>query len=561
MCIKYINERSGNMIDFRPKLFTTLKGYTRKQFFNDFTAGIIVSIIALPLSIALAIASGVSPEKGLYTAIIGGFLISALGGSRVQIGGPTGAFMVIVYGVIMQFGMEGLVISTILAGIIMILIGLFKLGNIIKFVPYPIITGFTAGIAVIIFSSQVKDFLGLKIDNVPADFIGKWKIYFSSFNTINIDEFLIGIIALLTIIYWPKINRKVPSTLIALILTATLVIILGLEVSTIGTKFGALSSSLPTFNMPNITFDKIMLLIGPAITIAILGSIESLLSAVVSDGMINGNHRSNTELIAQGIANVGSGLFGGIPATGAIARTAANVKSGGRTPVAGIIHSVSLLLILLVFMPLAKMVPLASLAAILIVVSYNMSEWRKFVELFNSPKSDVIVLIITFIITILVDLVTAIEIGIVISALFFIKRMNEVSNISITKTKSFKKDKIIEINVLGEDSTYTNTEIYEMNGPFFFGVTDKFINAINQLDPDTKILIIKMGNVPVMDATALNVFKKMIDICKNKNIKVKISGINNQPLNVLKKSHTFNILGEENFFNQIEDALEFRETV
>ncbi|WP_432409695.1 SulP family inorganic anion transporter [Wukongibacter sp. M2B1] len=543
----------------KPKLLTTLKGYSREQLVKDITAGVIVSIIALPLSIAIAIASGVSPEKGLHTAIIAGFLISMLGGSRVQIGGPTGAFMVIVYGIATEFGIDGLIIATFLAGLIMILMGVLKLGSVIKFIPYPITTGFTSGIAVVIFSSQIKDFFGLKIGEVPAEFLEKWKIYFESFNTINLQATFIGIIALLIIVLWPKINRKVPGTLIALIVTAVIVRLLNLEVPTIGTKFGELSSALPSIQIPSITFDKVTLLIAPAFTIAILGSIESLLSAVVSDGMIGSKHRSNMELVAQGVANIASALFGGIPATGAIARTVANIKNGGRTPIAGMVHAVTLLLIMVLFMPLAKMIPLTSLAAVLIIVAYNMSEWREFKELFKSPKSDVIVLLVTFFITVLIDLVKAIEIGMVLAAFLFMKRMSEVSTVNITSLDASEENDE-EFDFTKENKKIQTTEgiqIYEINGPFFFGAADKFLEAANNLGDKTKTLIIRMRNVPAMDATALHAFKRIINMCHHKNIKVLISGINEQPLNVLRKAELCDVIGNKNFFEGIEEAIEY----
>ncbi|WHH60272.1 sulfate permease [Petroclostridium sp. X23] len=544
----------------RPKLLTTMKNYTKKQFLKDITAGIIVAIIALPLSIALAIASGVSPEKGLHTAIIAGFLISMLGGSRVQIGGPTGAFMVIVYSIVVRFGIDGLIIATFLAGIIMILMGVLKLGSIIKFIPYPITTGFTSGIAVVIFSSQIKDFFGLKSGEVPAEFIDKWKVYFQSFNTISIQTTIIGIVALMIIILWPRINRKIPGALIALIVTSILVKLLNLEVATIGTKFGQLSSALPAIQFPNISMEQVSLLIAPAFTIAILGSIESLLSAVVSDGMIGGKHRSNMELVAQGIANMGSALFGGIPATGAIARTVANIKNGGRTPVAGMVHAVTLLLIMVIFMPLAKMIPLTSLAAVLIVVAYNMSEWREFKELFKSPKSDITVLLVTFFITILIDLVKAIEIGMVLAALLFMKRMADVSNVNVMKMDASEEDDEAACSYEEESKkvqTPEGVQIYEINGPFFFGAADKFLEAAGELGHKTKILIIRMRNVPSMDATALHAFKRMIHTCKHKKILILISGINQQPLNVLKKADVYDIIGEQYFFNRIEEAVQF----
>ncbi len=547
------------MSKLRPKLLTTLKGYSKEQFVNDLTAGIIVAIIALPLSIALAIASGVSPEKGLHTAIIAGFLISFLGGSRVQIGGPTGAFMVIVYSIVTQFGVDGLIIATILAGVIMILMGFLKLGSVIKFIPYPITTGFTSGIAVVIFSSQIKDFFGLKTGNLPAEFLDKWSIYFESFNTFSIQTTIVGLITLLIIILWPKINRKIPGTLIALIVTSAMVKLLNLEVATIGTRFGELSSTLPSIQIPNITLDKVSLLVVPAFTIAILGSIESLLSAVVSDGMINGKHRSNMELIAQGTANIASALFGGIPATGAIARTVANIKNGGRTPIAGMIHAVMLLLIMVLFMPFAKMIPLTSLASVLIIVSYNMSEWRNFKELFKSPKSDVIVLLVTFLITVIIDLVKAIEIGIILASVLFMKRMSEISTVNVASMDT-SEESDIEFDFIEESRkirTAEGVQIYEINGPFFFGAADKFLEATNDLGHKTKILIIRMRNVPSMDATALHAFRRMMDMCYHKKIKVLISGINEQPLKVLKKAEIYDVIGQENLFESIEDAIEY----
>lgn len=547
------------MSTLKPKLFTTLKDYSKEQFLKDVTAGIIVAIIALPLSIALAIASGVTPEKGLYTAIIAGFLISMLGGSRVQIGGPTGAFMVIVYGIVSEFGVDGLVIATIMAGIIMIIMGLLKLGGVIKFIPYPITTGFTSGIAVVIFSSQIKDFFGLQIGEVPVEFLGKWESYFNAFNTINVQTTLIGILALLIIVLWPKVNKKIPGALIALVVTSIIVKLLGLEVATIGSKYGALSSKLPSISIPNLDMHKFKLLIVPAFTIAILGSIESLLSAVVADGMIGGKHRSNMELVAQGVANIGSGLFGGIPATGAIARTVANIKNGGRTPVAGMVHALTLLLIMVLFMPFAKMIPLASLAAILIVVAYNMSEWREFKSLLKSPKSDVAVLLVTFFITVLVDLVKAIEIGMVLSAFLFMKRMAEVSNV-----KTFLLDSSEEENEEDGDNlrginpkliSNNTVQIYEINGPFFFGAADKFMEAMNEIGNEVETLIVDMKNVPAMDATALHSFERMMEMCKEKNIKMIISGINEQPKSVLEKSDIINLIGENNIFMDLEEAI------
>lgn len=550
------------MKSFTPKLCTTLKEYSKEQFFKDFTAGIIVAIIALPLSIALAIASGVSPEKGLHTAIIAGFLISMLGGSRVQIGGPTGAFMVIVYSILMKFGINGLILSTIMAGIIMILMGFLKLGSIIKFIPFPITTGFTSGIALVIFSSQIKDFLGLNIGDVPAEFISKWSLYINTIHSLDIATTLIGLLALFIIVLWPKVNDKIPGALIALVVTSAIVKAFGLDVATIGTKFGELSSSLPKFSLPDISLSQISSLIEPALTIAILGSIESLLSAVVSDGMIGGKHRSNMELIAQGIANIASGLFGGIPATGAIARTVANIKNGGRTPVAGMVHALTLLVIMLVFMPLAKMIPLTSLAAVLIIVAYNMSEWREFKFLFKSPKSDVIVLLVTFGVTVLVDLVKAIEIGMVLSAFLFMKRMADVANVNISKMDASEESEDANFDFIEENKkikTPKNVQIYEINGPFFFGAADKFFDALKSLGSKTTTLIIRMRNVPAMDATALHAFRRMIDLCEHKKIRLIISGINTQPQSVLDKAGLTEKIGKNEFFEYIEDAIKASE--
>ena len=569
---------------FHPKLLVTMKGYTRQQFGKDVTAGIIVAIIALPLSIALAIASGVSPEKGIYTAIIAGFLISLLGGSRVQIGGPTAAFMVIVYGIVAQFGVDGLMIATFMAGIMMVLFGFAKMGSVIKFIPYTITTGFTSGIAVTILTSQVKDFLGLTTADLPADFLGKWKVYISSITTVQLEVVGIGALALLIMIFWPKVTHKVPGAFVALIVTSVLVYVFHIDVPTIGSKFGALSSALPTFTMPQLSTDKVLALIEPAFTIAFLGSVESLLSAVVSDGMIGSKHRSNTELIAQGIANMGSAVFGGIPATGAIARTVANIKNGGRTPVAGMVHSVTLLLILVLFMPFAKMIPLASLAAVLIIVAYNMSSWREFADLLKSPKSDILVLLVTFFMTVFFDLVKAIEIGIVLAALLFMKRMADVAQVKVrnmdasedfedgdegatesvssTDGKSSSDGKS-SAGVAGDDSELPRTKvfkdvlIYEINGPFFFGAADKFLDASTEVGKKTKVLIIKLKHVPAMDATALHAFSRMIKICKKRKITFLLTGIQEQPRQVLEKAGLIQVIGEDHIFAGLGDAINY----
>ncbi|BCR35740.1 SulP family inorganic anion transporter [Mariniplasma anaerobium] len=548
------------MSRLKPKLFSVMKTYTKAQFLKDIIAGSIVAIIALPLSIALAIASGASPESGLYAAIIGGFIISFLGGSRVQIGGPTGAFMVIVFGIITEFGMDGLIIAMIMAGIIMIFLGLLKMGTMIKFIPYPIITGFTSGIAFVIFSSQINDFLGLGISQVPSDFIDRWKSYALNFLKIDLMTFLIGALTLIIIIFWPKVSKKIPGTLIALIIASLLVGLFDLNVATIGTKFGTLSSSFPKFQMPTITFDLIKLLIAPAFVIAFLASVESLLSAVVSDGMIGSKHQSNMELIAQGAANIGSAFFGGIPVTGALARTVANIKNGGRTPIAGITHSIVLLIILVSLMPLVQHVPLTSLAAILFIVAYNMSEWREFKGLLKSPKSDVAILLTTFVLTITVDLVVALEIGLVMSMFLFMKRMSDVSDISI------KNLDFTETNHADGEKAYTNeskkypsldgVKMYQINGPFFFGAAFKYIEAINQLDTKIEYLIIGMKHVPAIDATALHSFHISLQTCKSKHITVLITGLRSQPYQTLLKANMIEKIGEDHIFKTIEEAVQ-----
>lgn len=546
------------MNKLKPKFFSVMKNYTLQQFQKDVMSGIIVAIIALPLSIALAISSGVNPEQGIYTAIVAGFIISFLGGSRVQIGGPTGAFMVIVFGIVMEYGYTGLVIATILGGLLMILFGLLKLGSVIKYIPYPITIGFTTGIAITIFTSQVKDFLGLEITSMPGEFIEKWIVYFEHLCSINFYAVGLGILSMFIILLIPKLTSKVPGALVAVLVTSFLAIIFNLSVPTIGSTFGTLSSSLPPFHLPNITITDIKIYFEPALIIALLGSIESLLSAVVSDGMIGSKHRSNMELVAQGTANIASGLFGGIPATGAIARTMANIKNGGRTPIAGMVHSITLLIILVLFMPYASYIPLSSLAAILIIVAYNMSEIREYKILFKSPKSDVIVLMVTLLITVLIDLVVAIEIGMVLAVFLFMKRMADVTQIN-TKSLDASEDDDITFNFDQEKHKFEADKevlIYEINGPFFFGAADKFIDTINQIGQRNKLIIIGLKHVPVMDGTALHGFRKLLHSCQKHNIKVYVTGIKMQPYSVLKKAGLINIIGEENFYKTIEEAKE-----
>jgi SulP family sulfate permease len=537
---------------FVPKLFTCLKNYSKDQFFKDFVAGIIVAIIALPLSIALAIASGVSPEKGLYTAIVGGFIISFMGGSRVQIGGPTGAFVIIVFGIIEKYGIDGLIVSTILAGFFLIIMGLLKFGSMLKFIPYPITTGFTSGIAITIFSTQIKDFLGLTMKTIPSEFIPKWVAYFNNLHTLNLQSISIGILSLLIILFWPKINKKVPGTLIAIVITTVITLLFNLNIETIGSRFGNISNSLPCIVFPHASFSMIKELMLPALTIAILAGIESLLSAVVADGMIGGSHRSNMELVAQGVANICSGLVGGIPVTGAIARTAANVKNGGRTPIAGIVHSISLLIIFLLFMPYVKLIPMASLAAILIIVAYNMGEWEAFRRIFKAPKSDALVLLVTFSLTIFFDLVIAIAIGLILASFLFMRRMADVTDVRYVVDEHEDKD---QIELIDSIKTPEHVSLYEINGPFFFGAADKFVNVIREIGIPTKILIVKMSNVPAIDATGYHALDMLYDMCKKHHTELIMLNLQEQPFQALEKYGFIDILGKENICSNVEEAI------
>lgn len=537
----------------KPKLLSVMKTYNKAQFIKDIIAGLIVAIIALPLSIALAISSGVSPEQGLYTAIIAGFFISLLGGSRVQIGGPSATFMVVVYGVVATHGTEGLLITTILAGLILILFGLLKLGSMIKYIPYPITVGFTSGIALTIFSSQIKDFFGMDIGAVPTEFVDKWIFYFESIDKTRLLPSLIGALALVILIFWPRINKKIPGSLIAILVTTLLVFILKLDVQTIGSQYADLSSSFPKPSIPNFTWKKIQVLLSPAFTIAFLCSIESLLSAVVSDGMIGSKHRSNMELVAEGIANIASGLFGGMPATGAIARTVANIKNGGRTPISGIIHALTLLFILLFVMPLVKLIPLATLAAILIMVSYNMSEWRTFKTLLSAPKSDVIVLLVTFFLTVLFDLTLAISFGMVLSSFLFMKRMTDVTDIhGLNKDMDDDDDEIELLDDELKEVLSDKVLIYEINGPFFFGAAEKFLDSIQSLQGPSKVLIIRLRNVPVIDATAVHALGLLHDKCIKSNTVLILSEMMDKPYQVIERVGLVNQIGK----NQVCDCLD-----
>ncbi len=537
---------------FVPKLFTTLKGYNRQAFFKDVTAGLIVGVVALPLAIAFAIASGVSPERGIITAIVGGFLISALGGSRVQIGGPTGAFVVVIYGVVEKFGIDGLIVTTMLAGVVLVLMGIAKFGAVIKFIPAPVITGFTSGIAVIIFSSEVKDFLGLRMGAVPSEFFAKWAAFGENILQINPWAIGIAVFSLLILIYWPRVSQKVPSPFVALMLMTAIVYFFHLPVDTIGSRFGVISGAIPAPQFPHISLPMIRMLMPSVFTVAVLGAVESLLSAVVSDGMIGGKHRSNMELVAQGIANIASPLFGGIPATGAIARTATNIKSGGRTPIAGITHAVTLLLILLAFGHLASMIPLATLAAILVVVAYNMSEWRTFRSLLKTTKSDVVVLLATFILTVVIDLTVAIEVGMVLAAFLFMRRMALVTNVSVMMREMDDADIPAELSKLDIPE---GVQIYEINGPFFFGAAETFTQTMASVGTFPRVLIVRMRNVPAIDATGMKVLsdiRKRILHAKGRFI---ISEIHSQPYIALGGSGFLKELGEENLAPTIEEAL------
>jgi SulP family sulfate permease len=536
---------------FKPKLIDTLKNYTRDQFIKDVIAGVIVGIVALPLAIAFAIASGVSPEKGIFTAIIAGLIISVLGGSRVQIGGPTGAFIVVVYGIVQQFGINGLIIATFIAGILLIIMGLTKLGSAIKYIPYPLIIGFTTGIAVIIFSSEVKDFLGLKMGSVPADFISKWLAYGQHLSSVNIYALAIGIFTLLVVFLWPKITHKVPGSLIAIIITTVAVWFFHLPVETIGSRFGAIPSSLPRPVIPGVSFATLQQLIRPAFTIALLGSIESLLSAVVADGMIGGNHRSNTELIAQGFANICSSLFGGIPATGAIARTATNIKNGGRTPVAGIIHAVTLLIIMLFVGKWAALIPMATLAGILIVVAWNMSELENFIDVFKGSKSDAAVLITTFALTVLVDLTVAIEIGMILAAFLFMRKMMQISSVEHAVFPEHHADEMFNPEDLPK-----GVDVFEINGPLFFGAAYKFKDAMKVLENPAKVLIIRMRNVPVIDATGIRVLRDVNKEIKKKGTKLILAEVNSvQVIGELKKARLLFQIGKGNVRDTFENAI------
>jgi len=536
-----------------PALLTGLRGYTRRQATTDVVSGVVVGIVALPLAIAFAIASGLPPEAGLYTAIVAGFLISALGGSMVQIGGPTGAFVVIVYGIVQQHGTEGLLVATLMAGVILVVMGVSGLGAAIKFIPFPVTTGFTAGIAVVIFSSQVRDLLGLEMEEVPADFMEKWAAFADHIGSANAAAAAVAALALAVLILWPRVTRRLPAPFVALVLPTLLVALLGLDVETIGSRFGQVSAAPPRPRMPEISFELVRELIGPATAIALLGAIESLLSAVVADGMTGGRHRSNVELVAQGVANIASPIFGGMPATGAIARTATNVRNGGRTPVAGMVHAVTLLLVLLFFGRLVTYIPLAGLAAILVVVAYHMSDWRTLVAEMKAPKSDVVVLLTTFGLTVLIDLVIAIEVGMVLAAFLFMRRMAEVTSVAAVR-QEFDGGRSPEGEALPE--LPAGVVVYEIEGPFFFGAAEKFKETLGEISRKPRVLVLRMRHVSAIDSTGLNALKDLIRRSRKDGTRVILSGIHAQPMAALARAGLLDELGEENLVGSLPEALE-----
>ena len=554
----FIERILSHMNELRPKLFDVMKSYTKKQLIKDIISGIIVAIIALPLSIALAIASGVGPEQGLYTAIIAGFFISFFGGSRVPIGGPTAAFVVIIYGIVASYGTDGLIVATILAGIILVIMGICRFGSLIKYIPYTITTGFTCGIAVTLFVGQLKDFFGMDIASVPSEFLDKVIVYAKNISTINLTATLIGLLAVAIMLLWTKVTDKIPGSLVAIVVTTAIAYFAKLPVNTIGSVYGKLNSAFPSFHVPSITMNLIQQMISPAFTIAVLAAIESLLSAVVSDGMIGDTHKSNAELIGQGLGNIFSGFFGGIPATGAIARTAANVRNGGRTPIAGIAHCITLTIILLVLMPLAALIPMTTLAAVLLVVAANMADWSSFFRLCkNAPKSDIIVLVATFFLTVFFDLVVAIEIGVVLAALLFMKRMAETADIKAWKYTDSPDITPGEAEKLREIPH--SISVFEICGPMFFAAADQLL-GINS-DHRTKAVVIRMRSVPAIDASAMKCLHELAERAKKKNIHLIFSHVNEQPMKVMKKDGFYELIGKKNFHENIVSALDYAETL
>lgn len=545
---------------FKPQLWSDLRHYDRKTLAADVMAGLIVGIVALPLAIAFGIASGVSPETGIVTAIVAGFLVSAFGGSSVQIGGPTGAFIVIVYGIVQQYGMGGLTVATLMAGAFLVLLGVFRLGTIIKYIPYPIVVGFTSGIAVTIFTTQVKDLLGLTTGPVPADFVAKWATYVQALPTVDPWSTAVGVLSVVAIALTPRLSRKVPGSLVAIVVMTVAAYLLrtyaGVEsIETIGDRF-SIRAELPSAAVPVLTWEGVKQLVQPALTIAVLGAIESLLSATVADGVTGRRHDSNQELIGQGIANLCSPLFGGIPATGAIARTMTNINNGGRTPVAGIVHAAVLLLIFLVFMPLAQYIPMACLAGVLVVVSYNMSGWRTFRELLANPKSDVAVLLITFLLTVLFDLTIAIEVGLVIACLLFMRRMTETTRVSVI-TEEIDPNEESDVETHEEHLPIpSGVEVYEINGPYFFGIANKFEDVMATMADRPKVRIIRMRRVPFIDSTGLHNLKNLCTMNHREGTHIVLSGVEPAVREVLEHAGFDSLLGRDHICASINEALE-----
>ena len=545
--------------EFKPKLWDSIKTYTKEKFFGDLMSGIIVGIVALPLAIAFGIASGVSPEKGIITAIIGGFVVSFLGGSSVQIGGPTGAFIVIVYGIIQNFGIEGLTVATLLAGIFLVLMGLLRLGTVIKFIPYPIIVGFTSGIALTIFTTQVKDLFGMTIDKMPGDFVSKWVVYAQHLGSVSWISLLVGLLSIALIVLTPRVSKKIPGSLVAIVVMTVAAYFLreycgitGLE--TIGDRF-EINAALPAPARISLNLDTVHLLLPSAFTIAMLGAIESLLSATVADGVTGDRHRSNTELIAQGAANIIVPVFGGIPVTGAIARTMTNINNGGTTPVAGLIHAAVLLLILLFLGPLTRHIPMACLAGVLVVVSYNMSEWRTFRSLLKNPAHDVMVLLVTFFLTVIFDLTIAIEIGLLLAMVLFMRRMMETTQVSVSTDRL---DLSADSEIRHDDEVLkipSGVEVYEIDGPFFFGVANKFDECMKQLSTKPRIRIIRMRKVPFIDSTGLHNLESLCRLSQREHIHIILSGVNDQVRAMIMKSRIDERIGRDNICGDIHEAL------
>ena len=542
---------------FIPVFFEVIKNYSSASFKKDLFAGITVGIVAIPLALAFAIASGATPSQGIFTAVIAGFFISFLGGSRYQIGGPTGAFVIIIYGIIAQHGYDGLLIATIMAGIILIFLGIARVGSFIKFIPYPVTTGFTAGIGVVIFSSQIKDFLGLTYKETSPEFIDKWISIFSNLSTINISSAAIGICTVAIILVIRKMSTNIPSHVVAIVISTALCFFLGLNAETIGDRFGTINAVFPSFTVPEVTIEKIRALFPAAITIALLAGIESLLSAVVADGMTGSHHKSNTELVGQGVANILSGFFGCIPATGAIARTATNVRAGGVTPLSGMIHAVFLCLFILFFSFLIEIIPMAALAGVLLVVSVDMMGIKNMANLLSSPKSDVVVLLTTFILTIIIDLTAAVQVGVVLAALLFMKRMSDVTSMGKINFDASEKTAhdIADPDATSNKDIPEGVEVYEINGPFFFGVADMLINTLEHIGKTPKVFILRMRNVPAIDATGEHALENFYNTCRKAGTQLVLSGVNPVPYETLKKMHFIEMIGEENVTNHIDKAL------